>query len=57
MCSSDLLWRAILGFDRIFDEAPAHPRLATLDGQWVDEDMIERIGIVVRANLELSDRQ
>ncbi|WP_455151340.1 alpha/beta hydrolase [Schaalia odontolytica] len=51
------LWRAILGFDRIFDEAPTHPRLATLDGQWVDEDMIERIGIVVRANLELSDRQ
>ena len=51
------LWRVILGFDRIFDEAPTHPRLATLDGQWVDEDMIERIGIVVRANLELSDRQ
>ena len=51
------LWRAILGFDRLFDEAPTHPRLAALDGEWVDEEMIERIGIVVRANLELSDRQ
>ena len=51
------LWRAILGFDRLFDEAPIHPRLAALDGSWADEDMVERIGIVVRANLELSDRQ
>ena len=51
------LWRAILGFDRLFDEAPTHPRLAALDGEWVDEEMVERIGIVVRANLELSDRQ
>ena len=51
------LWRAILGYDRIFDEAPTHPRLAALDGEWVDEEMVERIGIVVRANLELSDRQ
>ena len=51
------LWRAILGFDRLFDEAPTHPRLAGLDGSWVDEEMVERIGIVVRANLELSDRQ
>lgn len=51
------LWRAILGFDRLFDEEPAHPRLADLDGSWVDEAMVERIGIVVRANLELSDRQ
>ena len=51
------LWRAILGFDRLFDEAPVHPRLAALDGSWVDDAMVERIGIVVRANLELSDRQ
>jgi len=51
------LWRAILGFDRLFDEEPTHPRLAGLDGSWVDEEMVERIGIVVRANLELSDRQ
>ena len=51
------LWRAILGFDRLFDEAPIHPRLAALDGSWADEEMVERIGIVVRANLELSDRQ
>ena len=51
------LWRAILGFDRLFDEAPTHPCLAALDGEWADEEMIERIGIVVRANLELSDRQ
>ena len=51
------LWRAILGFDRLFDEAPTHPRLAALDGSWADEEMVERIGIVVRANLELSDRQ
>ena len=51
------LWRAILGFDLLFDEAPTHPRLAGLDGAWVDDDMVERIGIVVRANLELSDRQ
>ena len=51
------LWRAILGFDLFFDEAPTHPRLAALDGEWVDEEMVERIGIVVRANLELSDRQ
>ena len=51
------LWRGILGFDRLFDEAPAHPRLAALDGGWVDDAMLERIGIVVRANLELSDRQ
>jgi len=51
------LWRAILGFDLLFDEAPTHPRLTALDGEWVDEEMVERIGIVVRANLELSDRQ
>ena len=51
------LWRGILGFDRLFDEAPVHPRLAVLDGGWVDDAMLERIGIVVRANLELSDRQ
>ena len=51
------LWRAILGFDRLFDEAPVHPRLAALDGSWLDDAMVERIGIVVRANLELSDRQ
>lgn len=51
------LWRAILGFDCLFDEAPVHPRLAALDGNWVDDAMVERIGIVVRANLELSDRQ
>lgn len=51
------LWRGILGFDRLFDEAPVHPRLAALDGGWVDDAMLERIGIVVRANLELSDRQ
>ena len=51
------LWRAILGFDLLFDEEPTHPRLAGLDGAWVDDDMVERIGIVVRANLELSDRQ
>lgn len=51
------LWRAILGFERLFDEEPVHPRLADLDGSWVDEAMVERIGIVVRANLELSDRQ
>ena len=51
------LWRAILGFDLLFDETPSHPRLAALDGEWVDEEMVERIGIVVRANLELSDRQ
>ena len=51
------LWRAILGFDLLFDEEPTHPRLAALDGSWVDEEMLERIGIVVRANLELSDRQ
>ena len=51
------LWRGILGFDRLFDEAPVHPRLAALDGDWVDDAMLERIGIVVRANLELSDRQ
>ena len=51
------LWRAILGFDLFFDEEPTHPRLAGLDGSWVDEEMVERIGIVVRANLELSDRQ
>ena len=51
------LWRAILGFDCLFDEAPVHPRLAALDGSWVDDAMVERIGIVVRANLELSDRQ
>ena len=51
------LWRAILGFDLLFDEAPTHPRLAALGGEWVDEEMVERIGIVVRANLELSDRQ
>jgi len=31
--------------------------LAALDGSWVDEAMVRRIGIVVRANLELSDRQ
>ena len=51
------LWRGILGFDRLFDEAPVHPRLAALDGGWVDDAMLERIGIVVRANLELSHRQ
>ena len=51
------LWRGILGFDRLFDEAPVHPRLAALDGGWVDDAMLGRIGIVVRANLELSDRQ
>ena len=51
------LWRAILGFDLLFDETPTHPRLAALDGEWADEEMVERIGIVVRANLELSDRQ
>ena len=51
------LWRGILGFDRLFDEAPVHPRLAALDGGWVDDAMLERIGIVVHANLELSDRQ
>ena len=51
------LWRGILGFDRLFDEGPVHPRLAALDGGWVDDAMLERIGIVVRANLELSDRQ
>ena len=51
------LWRGILGFDRLFDEATVHPRLAALDGGWVDDAMLERIGIVVRANLELSDRQ
>lgn len=51
------LWRAILGFDLLFDETMTHPRLAALDGDWVDEEMVERIGIVVRANLELSDRQ
>ena len=51
------LWRAILGFDRLFDEAPVHPRLAALDGSWVDDALVERIGIVVRANLKLSDRQ
>ena len=51
------LWRAILGFDLLFDEEPTHPRLAGLDGSWVDEEMVDRIGIVVRANLELSDRQ
>ena len=51
------LWRAILGFDRMPGEEGAHPRLDALDGSWVDEQMIERIGIVVRANLELSDRQ
>ncbi len=51
------LWRAILGFDRLAGEEPNHPRLASLDGSWVDEAMMERIGIVVRANLELSDRQ
>ena len=51
------LWRGILGFDRLFDEAPVHPRLAALDGGWIDDAMLERIGIVVRANLELSDRQ
>ena len=51
------LWRGILGFDRLFDEAPVHPCLAALDGGWVDDAMLERIGIVVRANLELSDRQ
>ena len=51
------LWRAILGFDRLAGEEPTHPRLASLDGSWVDEAMMERIGIVVRANLELSDRQ
>ena len=51
------LWRAILGFDLLFDEEPTHQRLAGLDGSWVDEEMVERIGIVVRANLELSDRQ
>ena len=51
------LSRAILGFDLLFDEEPTHPRLAGLDGAWVDEEMVERIGIVVRANLELSDRQ
>lgn len=51
------LWRAILGFDRLAGEEPTHPRLADLDGSWVDEAMMERIGIVVRANLELSDRQ
>ena len=51
------LWRAILGFDLLFDETLTHPRLAALDGDWVDEEMVERIGIVVRANLELSDRQ
>ena len=51
------LWRAILGFDLLFDEEPTHSRLAGLDGAWVDEEMVERIGIVVRANLELSDRQ
>ena len=51
------LWRGILGFDHLFDEAPVHPRLAALDGGWADDAMLERIGIVVRANLELSDRQ
>ena len=51
------LWRGILGFDRLFDEAPVHPRLAARDGGWADDAMLERIGIVVRANLELSDRQ
>ncbi len=51
------LWRGILGFDRLFDEVPVHPRLAALDGGWADDAMLERIGIVVRANLELSDRQ
>ena len=51
------LWRAILGFDRMPGEEGAHPRLDALDGSWVDQQMMTRIGIVVRANLELSDRQ
>ncbi len=51
------LWRAILGFDRLPGEEGAHPRLDALDGSWVDDSMVERIGVVVRANLELSDRQ
>ena len=51
------LWRAILGFDRMLGEEGAHPRLDALDGSWVDQQMMTRIGIVVRANLELSDRQ
>ena len=38
-------------------EEGAHPRLDALDGSWVDQQMMTRIGIVVRANLELSDRQ
>ncbi len=37
-------------------KAPTRPRLAALDGEWVDEEMVGDIGIVVRANLELSDR-
>ena len=51
------LWRAILGFDRLPGEEGAHPRLDALDGSWVDDEIVERIGIVVRANLELSDRK
>ena len=51
------LWRAILGFDRLAGEEPTHPRLAWLDGSWVEVAMMELIGIVVRAILELSDRQ
>lgn len=51
------LWRAILGFDRRLGEEGAHPRLDALDGSWVDDEIVERIGIVVRANLELSDRK
>jgi len=51
------LWRAILGFDRLLGEEGAHPRLDALDGSWVDDEIVERIGIVVRANLELSDRK
>ena len=40
----------------VFRRGPCAPRLAAWMGL-VDDAMLERIGIVVRANLELSDRQ
>ena len=51
------LWEALLGFDRRGDEGEPAPRVAALDGAWVDEEMRGRIALAVRANLALSDRQ
>ncbi|WP_022867180.1 alpha/beta hydrolase [Schaalia vaccimaxillae] len=51
------LWESLLGFDRLADESALHPRVASLGGTWVNDQMRERISLAINANLALSDRQ